>query len=116
MRRILPGLVLLSVVCLVPATAEAREVVEFNDGRYLEIRSYRVEGDLIRLDVDRGSFMVIPVASIDEIRRDRDLIFSSNRVVTPGGSAVRTAQGLAHSDPANSEASAPVVTLASLGR
>ena len=115
MRRILPGLVLLSVVCVVPAIVEAKEVVEFTDGRYLEIRSYRVEGDLIRLDVDRGSFMVIPVASIDEIRRDRDVVFSSNRVFTPEGHTARTAQGLTHSDRARPEASPPVGTLASLG-
>lgn len=84
MRRILLGLVLLSAVCVMPATVDAREVVEFSDGRYLEIRSYVVQGDLIRLDVGRGSFMVIPVASIDEIRRDRDVVFDSIRGVLPG--------------------------------
>jgi len=84
MRRTLPGLVLLAAVCVWPAMAEAREVVEFADGRYLEIRSYVVRGDLIRLDVATGSFMVIPVASVDEIKRDRDLVFSRGRVILPG--------------------------------
>jgi hypothetical protein len=99
-----------------PATVEAREVVEFTDGRYLEIRSYRVEGDLIRLDVDRGSFMIIPVASIDEIRRDRDVVFSSNRVRTRGVRTARAAHGLAPSDRVGSEVSPRVgTTLASIG-
>ena len=81
MRRILPGLVLLAAVCIGAAPVEAREVVEFVDGRYLEIRSYVAQGDLIRLDVDRDSFMVIPVANVDEIRRDRDVVFSQGRAV-----------------------------------
>ena len=115
MRRTLPGLVLLAAVCVWPAAAEAREVVEFADGRYLEIRSYVVHGDLIRLDVDRGSFMVIPVASIDEIRRDRDVVFSSNRVVTPGVRSATTAHGLAQPPRARSVAWPPVGRLASAG-
>jgi hypothetical protein len=89
MRRILPGLVLLAALCLLPAIVEAREVVEFADGRYLEIRSYAVQGDLIRLDVDRGSFMVIPVGSVDEIRRDRDVVFSVDRPVLAGPRTAR---------------------------
>ena len=84
MRRFLPGLVLIAALCVLPATVEAREVVEFSDGRYLEISSYVVNGDLIRLDVGRGSFMVIPVLSVDEIRRDRDVVFSSTRAVPRG--------------------------------
>jgi len=89
MRRILPGLVLLAAVCVWPAAVEAREVVEFVDGRYLEIRSYVVQGDFIRLDVDRGSFMVIPVASVDEIRRDWDVVFSQNRALLGGTRTAR---------------------------
>jgi len=106
MRRILPGLVLFAALCVLPSSVEAGEVVEFSDGRYLEIRSYAVQGDLIRLDVDRRSFMVIPVVSVDEIRRDREVVFSSNRVVHPGP---QTAQGILfrrkHSARARSEVS-----------
>jgi hypothetical protein len=82
-------MVLLAAVCAWPATVEAREVVEFTDGRYLEIRSYVVQGDLIRLDVDRGSFLVIPVASVDEIRRDWDVVFSRRGAVLPGPRTAR---------------------------
>ena len=83
MRHVLAGLVLSILVCAAPAPAEAREVVEFVDGRYLEIRSYTVQGDLIRLDVGRGSFLVIPVASVDEIRRDWLIVFSTAPETVP---------------------------------
>jgi hypothetical protein len=104
MRRTLPGLVLLAAVCVWPAAAEAREVVEFADGRYLEIRSYVVRGDLIRLDVATGSFMVIPVASVDEIKRDRDLVFSRGRVILPGARSARVTSAHDTSDRGHREA------------
>lgn len=109
MRRILPGLVLFAALSVLPSAVEAGEVVEFSDGRYLEIRSYVVQGDLIRLDVDLGSFMVIPVVSVDEIRRDRDVVFSSNRAVPPGAqTAQATSFRREHSDRARSEISLAV--------
>ena len=108
MRRTLPGLVLLAAVCLWPAAIEAREVVEFTDGRYLEIRSYVVQGDLIRIDVATGSFMVIPVASVDEIKRDRDLVFGGGRVVLPGTRSARVTPARGTSGPGHRE-SPPVL-------
>jgi hypothetical protein len=109
MRRILPGLVLFAALCVLPSSVEAGEVVEFSDGRYLEIRSYVVQGDLIRLDVAPESFMVIPVVSVDEIRRDRDVVFSSNRAVPPEAQTTRvTSFRREHSDRARSEVSLAV--------
>lgn len=116
MRRILPGLVLFAALCVLPASVEAGEVVEFADGRYLEIRSYVVQGDLIRLDVDRGSFMVIPVVSIDEIRRDRDVVFSLDRAVLPEPQTAQvTSFRRERSDRTRSEVSFEVGTRATTG-
>jgi hypothetical protein len=89
MHRIVFGCLLFAaVVGFVPAVA-AKEVVEFTDGRYLEIRSYTVRGDTIRLDVDRGSFLVIPLDSVDEIRRDWNLVFSREQALRQSAPVAR---------------------------
>ena len=115
MRRILPGLVLFAAMFALSAAVEAREVVEFADGRYLEIRSYVVQGDLIRLNVAPGSFMVIPVVGIDEIRRDRDVVFSSRRAVLPGPSNAQAAPRREYSDRVRSEVAPSVSGLVTAG-
>ena len=115
MRRILPGLLLLAAVCICHAPVEAREVVEFADGRYLEIRSYVVHGDLIRIDVDRGSFMVIPVASVDEIRRDREVVFTHERGGLPGARTASSTPGRRPSDRPRRDAVPRVRALAGSG-
>jgi hypothetical protein len=102
----MPVLVLLTAVCAVPTNAGSRDVVEFTDGRYLEVRSYTVQGDLIRLDVDHGSFIVIPVASVDEIRRNREIVFSSAQA---DSAAARRAQA----GPGREASEAPRAALAS---
>jgi hypothetical protein len=109
-------LVLITALCVLPATVEAREVVEFSDGRYLEIRSYVVQGDLIRLDVGRASFMVIPVQSVDEIRRDRNVVFSSTQAILPGPrTAWATPARPSHPDRARSDKSPAAGERASAG-
>jgi len=75
---------LILVSLLGSGAALAADVVEFSDGRYLEVRSHSVEGDAIRLEVDRGSFMVIPADSVDTIRREREIVYPhQDRPATP---------------------------------
>ena len=73
MRRTFAGFVF--AVCLAGGSTRAAEVVEFADGRYLEVRSHTVLGDYIRLEVPSGSYLVFPVARVDEIRHERRLVY-----------------------------------------
>lgn len=74
-----------TLVLLAAGTAAVRaaEVVEFVDGRYLEIRSHRVSGPLIRLDVAQDSFLVVPQSCVDAIRRDRQVVFRGAAAARP---------------------------------
>ena len=75
MRGLLSGVVLLLLLVASAAPALAGEVVEFTDGRYLAVRSHSVHGEYVRLDLDRGSFLIIPASTIDTIRRNRSPVF-----------------------------------------
>lgn len=90
MRRVLLGLALLAVVCGWPAASYADEVVEFTDGRYLQVRSHADEGYYVRLVVGRDSLIIIPANRIDAIRRDQQVVYRCERdeVSTPPLSAV----------------------------
>ena len=73
MRRTIAGIAL--AACLAGGAARAADVVEFADGRYLEVQSHSVLGDYIRLEVRPGSFLVFPADRVDEIRRERLLVY-----------------------------------------
>jgi len=91
MRRVLSAIVLLAVVCGWTAASHASEVVEFADGRFLEVQSHLDEGYYIRLVVDRDSFMIIPASKIDEIRQNQRVVYSYDADQEPaaGWSAAR---------------------------
>lgn len=73
------------------------EVVEFSDGRYLAVHAYDLQGDFIRLNVDRDSFLVFPVDKVDTIRRNRVVVYRSREGAETG---VQTTQRLDESRPA----------------
>jgi hypothetical protein len=67
----------LTILALSAPSADlaAAEVVEFADGRYLEVRSHAVEGEYLRLTVDDGSFLIFPAYQVDTIREDWQVVY-----------------------------------------
>jgi hypothetical protein len=76
MRRTIVGIAF--AACLAGGAVRAADVVEFADGRYLEVQSHSVLGDFIRLEVRTGSYLVFPATQVDEIRRERLVVYSQN--------------------------------------
>ena len=73
-RKVLAALF---VLALLGATslALAETFVEFNDGRYLKVRSHQVRDSWIRLELQPGASMVIPAANVEIIERDRLIVY-----------------------------------------
>ncbi len=84
MFRTLLGLTVVLGLASWASPCLSAEVVEFSDGRYLPVHAYDLQGDFIRLDVDRNSFLVIPVSKVDTIRRDRVVVYRSGEETEPG--------------------------------
>jgi hypothetical protein len=76
MRRAIGFLGLGLVIYLCPAAIEASEVVEFTDGRYLEIRSHVVDGAFMRLELADDSLLIFPRTQVDSIRSDWTPVYS----------------------------------------
>lgn len=72
--------IVLSVVALVAIAsavqpASAAEVVRFTDGRYLEVAAHEIHGKGIRLTVERGGVIVLPLAQVEKIERGGLVVF-----------------------------------------
>lgn len=75
---------LLTTVLLSPL-AFAGEVVEFTDGRYLEVESHQVIDDAMRLNVSGSSYLVFPLSQVDRIERGGREVFRQPGTVTARG-------------------------------
>lgn len=65
---ILSSLALVFLAAVHPV--DAKTVVEFTDGRYLEVHAHEVLEHWVRLEVRQGSTMVIPARRIEVIELD----------------------------------------------
>ena len=65
----------LALLLLYGSAATALEVVEFTDGRYLEVRDHEVQQHAIILEVDPGAWVVIPSDQVKAIGRDGETIY-----------------------------------------
>jgi len=70
--------VLAVIVCLQAAApfALAGDVVEFADGRYLEIQRHELHGESVRLELQSGAWLEIPASQIDSIERRGRVIYA----------------------------------------
>lgn len=73
-RKVLAALFALALLGAAPV-AFAETYVEFNDGRYLKVRSHQVRESWIRLELQPGASMVIPAGNVQIIERDRLIVW-----------------------------------------
>jgi hypothetical protein len=88
MRRKIIGAAVLGVAALVlvPAAA-ADEVVHFRNGAEMTIRSHKVSGDMVTLDLGAGNSIAFPLTMVDKIASaGRDVFL--NPVYHPANQAV----------------------------
>lgn len=81
MRR--PALCLLAVVVVALAftPGHADSVVLFKDGRYLKVTSYEMAEGWVRLDVVRGSVMLLPLERVQRIESEDRIVYESETKV-----------------------------------
>ena len=65
MSRKLTLALLLVVVWSLPAAAD--EIVYFANGTSMAIRSHKVDGDMIRVDLGAGAIMAFPVSMVERV-------------------------------------------------
>lgn len=72
---------------------DAREVVRFVDGRYLEIDSHRVVGQVVRLDVASGAYIAVERDRIEWIERAGVKVLDADgEIVARAGGDAREAE------------------------
>ena len=89
MRSTCLSLALPVTLLLIGTAAVAGEVVEFTDGRYLEIRNHKVQEHAIILEVDPGAWVVIHADKVRSIGRDGVTVYpepeAAAKPAVPGG-------------------------------
>ena len=75
-RNVLLFSLALAGLLAIPASG-AKTVVEFTDGRYLEVRAHEVLESWVRLEVERGSMMYVPTRRVEMIQRDEREVYRS---------------------------------------
>ena len=75
MLRKLSLILTVTAILALPSSAMAKDVVQFQDGRYLEIERYTVNGDVIRLVLGGKSIVAFPVDRIEKIARGGLVVF-----------------------------------------
>lgn len=87
MRRHVGALVVAGFAALVPAVVRADQVVYFTNGTSMEIRSHKVDGAMIRVDLGGGSVLGFPNTMVERIE-DRGQRVYQNPAFRPANQAV----------------------------
>jgi hypothetical protein len=69
------GLVIAFLLMVVVAgSASAEEVIHFTNGTVMPIRSHKIEGDLIKVDLGDDGFMAFPKSVVEKIEEAPDVV------------------------------------------
>lgn len=77
-HRTLLRVVFMIALAVAMHSASAAEVVRFTDGRYLEVTSHEIHGEGIRLTLDRGGVIVLPLGQVEKIERGGLVVFRTD--------------------------------------